>query len=348
MQVVGRHSSNYEKAEDVVFNTIARSYRAPISKKELLDIVAPLEQSTIYRITKKLEKKGLIKIIRNGQRTSYIALKVPQRDKAIEGFLFGNRFVNIVLGKDRLISFDPPIEDPKFKIKIDHPEYENNLDFKRYRRYFKTVFNYGSLEDKIFEFVNQIGAYIVTVFLNAMDHDKLSKAQAEESKDTSGLVMSYIRNAIGSQLLQIFQRFCIEVNRWIRNNDPVRSISKRFPQQSELQRQSEMGLLLDAQTTAEIGKIISRMYPRLTKRLANINSRITEEKILWYTNKHLQKLEREPSKCNHHLNIKWRKRKRKSKIDNRGKIIEWGRCPECKQLLTRTRTKDRNNSEKTT
>jgi hypothetical protein len=244
------------------------------------------------------------------------------------------RFVNIVLGKDRLISFARPIDDSNLEINIDHPDHpdhEDYEDFKNYTRYFETKFEFGSLEDKIFEFVNQIGLYFIIVFLSAMDNDKLtkskSKSQPEDSKFTNSLVMSYIRNAIGSQLLQIFWRFWNEVNRWIRNNDSTQSKTERF------QQQNEMGLLLEKQTALNVGEIISKMYPRLTRRLVNINGSITKEKIEWYRDKYLQILERESSKCNH-PNIKWRKIK--SKIDNRGKIIQEGFCSKCRQRIIQT------------
>jgi DNA-binding MarR family transcriptional regulator len=65
---MGRYVAVFPSAESLIIDAIENK---PISKKNLLEKIGGIDQSTVYRVTKKLEQKGKIKIITEGQRTSY-------------------------------------------------------------------------------------------------------------------------------------------------------------------------------------------------------------------------------------------------------------------------------------
>src|SRR5436309_2072268 len=89
-------------AEQIILNTLVLAGKEGIAKKDLLQKVFPLDQSNVYRISKKLKEQGLIKIIRYGQRTRYFAVNSSRRNVGLGAYLLGNGFVGnySLLGKE--------------------------------------------------------------------------------------------------------------------------------------------------------------------------------------------------------------------------------------------------------
>jgi Fe2+ or Zn2+ uptake regulation protein len=65
---MARYVGIFPSAEALIMDALGNK---PISKKNLLLKIEGIDQSTVYRVTKKLQEKGKIKIITEGQRTSY-------------------------------------------------------------------------------------------------------------------------------------------------------------------------------------------------------------------------------------------------------------------------------------
>ncbi|MGA6989027.1 MAG: hypothetical protein WBL67_14335 [Nitrososphaeraceae archaeon] len=322
-----RYSGIGEKAEDLVFTAIVTAGNKGISKSELLSIVVPMDQSTVYRITLKLEKKGLIKIERNGQRTRYIALKTPQTDFALEGFLFSAKFIDRILGTKGLVSFNPPPWDPDFKPSDpEHPDHELYKDYKSYTRYFRTTFQFGSLEHMIFEYVNQIGGYMISVFLTAMDPRNITKFKSTRNDEKNSLAMSYVRNSIGAKLLKILWRFWTIINSWIlQNKKSGKKTDDSFDSQKEL------GLLLEDKTINTVKRAIQRLYPRLIRRLEDLQriSGYDKERFIQSHSYMLQR-ERERDGCTHPKFIACKS----NIVRKRGKNVIKQKCAKCRRWVT--------------
>ena len=162
----GRPSSIRDTPKQIIFDEIILSGNQGVAKKDLLQRVHPVNQSTVYRDTKILEENGLIKIVRKGQRTKYVAISNPRRNLALGAYLLGQNFVRdySLLGNNGIVLCDHAQTDPRY------------IDFSSYRQFFEPKFPGDSaLEKTMFEFSNQIGAFITYIFIQAMSTDNINR-----------------------------------------------------------------------------------------------------------------------------------------------------------------------------
>ena len=122
LHMQGRPSYFQKTPEDIIFDEVILSGEKGISKKDLLEKIYPVHQSTVYRDTKKLEEKGLIKIMKKAQRSRYVAVSSSRRNVILGAYLIGRNFVgnSSLLGNNGIVL-------------CDHAQtYPQDIDFSSY------------------------------------------------------------------------------------------------------------------------------------------------------------------------------------------------------------------------
>jgi hypothetical protein len=321
---MGRPSSLIESAEQIILNTIVLAGKEGIAKKDLLQKVFPLDQSTVYRISKKLKEQGLIKIIRYGQRTRYFAVNSSRRNVGLGAYLLGNRFVGnySLLGKEGLVLSDHVQEYPKF------------IDFATYRQFFEPKFNTNSsLEKTVFEYSNQVGAFVTYLFIHAMNAENINallllqkdlkkkkeKSIVESKNHMRFVTEEWIRNSICSNIIQMLWKF----NHMIR---PYGYIPDILSDEGLKERKQLGPYLLEKKSITELLNAFSHVYPRLYHELESLRTGLSEEVTSYkeFEQTIHEKIDIQ-NKCSHEFS---RPRVLAIRDDNRRKIMI-KRCIKC-------------------
>jgi hypothetical protein len=282
----GRYSSFVKSAKEIILNVI-ESYgkKSGISKKELLDLLYPMDQSTIFRNTQKLESEEEIKIIKKGRRTIYIATNKARVGARISGMVCGRNYVNRILGKNGIILSNS---------KHDYPE---EINFTTYKQYFQTNFSRDTrLEEAIFEFSNQLGGYIIYMFIKAMDSDFINKTleiiSENDKKKAKGdriITEEWLEKVIGFHLIPMLWNF--------------RRCLRAFIYIPEPEEESEKVAYytLDKQNIEQISKAFANLYPSLYYNLENsVMKGLTAERKGYEQQEHdLVEREAVQKKCKH-------------------------------------------------
>jgi hypothetical protein len=274
-----------ENTMEIIFDAIVLAGQEGISKKDLLDKVKPIDQSTVYRSTKKLESELSIRIIKNGQRTSYVALDTSRRNIVLGSYLLGRRFAtsHSFLGKERLILSDH----------IQH--YPYHVDFSSYRHFFEPKFTEESrLERTIFEFSNQLGAFMTYLFIQVMNKNTIQKLlflkqKAKKKKEgksnnnkqikkqvfdrenrDGSITEQWIKNSISpGNLIQMLWKFRNSIERL--GYTPDDSIKKG------LERSNKFGTyFLKKKAINELSEAFRNVYPRLYYELEKLANSLPE------------------------------------------------------------------------
>lgn len=200
---VGRRSGVAEKdLEQQVLDTIIYYGKNGISKKALLEIVKA-DQSTIYRITKKLALEDKIKIMRRGQRTTYyINTDNVYIDSSIGASIINRKYVANIIGEKGIV------------LATNYQAYPEFIDYATYTNYFQPKFTKESkVEEALFEISNQIGAYVTYLFIQLSDpHNEIifpysSKRNVNNPINRSEFVDEWLRNAISTGLAEMLRKF---------------------------------------------------------------------------------------------------------------------------------------------
>jgi DNA-binding transcriptional ArsR family regulator len=275
MRHVGRPPSSWDTPEQIIFDEIILSGNQGISKKDLLQRIHPVNQSTVYRDTKSLEEDGLIKIVRKGQRTRYFAISSPRKNLALGAYLLGRNFVGdySLLGNSGIVLCDHAQTDPQY------------IDFSSYRQFFEPKFPRDSALEKImFEFSNQIGAFITYIFIQAMSGDNIKMLQlldeqqgskrreakkiARKERKGRFTTEEWIKNSVCSNLVHMLWRFNHMLKPLIRAPDvqTKRGVNKR----------KKLGpYQLEKKTIDELLEAFDHVYPYLNHELERLRNSLS-------------------------------------------------------------------------
>jgi hypothetical protein len=198
-----------EDAENRILAEIIGSGKEGIYQKDILARITGIHRSTVNRVARRFEENGKIKIIRKGKTARYVALNDAQVDVGIGASILGKGFTSsLFFGNEGMIL-------------SDCTQVPQNIDFSTYRHYFQPNFTeYSKLEKTIFEFTNQIGAFIIYIFIQAMNNDNINKLLLlkKRSKKASKNIIEienqnrfvteeWIENAIAVNLIQMLWKF---------------------------------------------------------------------------------------------------------------------------------------------
>jgi hypothetical protein len=288
-----------ENADSKVLAEIIKSGKEGIYQKEILARIPGIHRSTINRVATRLEKKRLIRIIPKGKTTKYIAINNAQINIEIGSYIFGNEFVTdfSLLGREGMILCD--------KLRITYPDY---INFARYRQLFEPKFTEESrLEKTIFEFANQIGAFIIYVFIQAMNEDNINKLlllENKKSKKVSKNIIErenqnrfvteeWIKNSISLNLIQMLWRFKHVL-------EPFGLIPNILTKEGSEKRKKLGPYLLDKKAIVTLSKAFANLYPRLYYELENIRTMLPGSTISYKEyEKSMVEKSKEQRKCKH-------------------------------------------------
>jgi Fe2+ or Zn2+ uptake regulation protein len=173
--------------EEKIIESLVFAPSKGISKQNLIQNTG-FDQSTIYRRTKVLEKKGFVKIIKKGQRTSYILTNDVLRDRFLSAIIIGR------------ISYKELI---KKKIGIDNygfrfPSKDNNqfyiINMKPGR---------DDLELLLFDYSRNIGSLIIFLLIyliGSNDNAYKNTSEIERNKVIQSVLEMTIRKWLSNLL----------------------------------------------------------------------------------------------------------------------------------------------------
>lgn len=151
-------------ADNRILVEIMEAGKNGIYQKEIIRRIQGIHRSIVNRVTARLEKRKLIKINREGKTAKYIATSDFQTNVAIGAYILGRDFLSFsLLGNDGMVLSDSVQEYPSY------------IDFTTYRQFFEPKFTLTSnLEKTLFEFSNQVGAYIIYSFIQSMNAENIN------------------------------------------------------------------------------------------------------------------------------------------------------------------------------
>jgi hypothetical protein len=274
-----------------IFGEIIAAGRKGIYQKELLvKLPEEIDRTTVFRNANKLKKERLIKIIRKGKTTRYVLAGNAFIDKGISAYLLNMKFVSHLLGKDKIILSDKVRTYPSF------------IDYTTYRRYFEPKFTQKrQLEKTIFEFSNQLGAFITYIFIHAMNPDKIKRPIAVSKKKKENIIKKdrfvseeWVKTAISSRLILMLRKFrdCIK---------PFGYIPDILTEEGQKKREETGYYLLDKKSIDELFTAFGNVYTRLKTELDEIMNSLPEL-MKWFKKqeKYITKKYERQDKCYKH------------------------------------------------
>ena len=225
-----------QHTRELIIRFIAMLGPKGIAKKDLLQLMTPCDQSTIFRITKKLEKDRVIKIERRGQRTSYFIVQA-------------NKEVNASIGAAILSR----VAIPKI--------------FDGYRQVLEKFTPIDYLEQTLFDFSNSIGAFITYVLLQSMNpYNKLLFTKYNTRNKQEKLVREWIHNAISAVFIS---RSLLELKRMLyRTLRDHQYLSNSF--KVDVNFTLTNPIIKNKDIATKINKAYGRLYPQIYTNLENI------------------------------------------------------------------------------
>jgi hypothetical protein len=259
-----------EESYTKILGEIIAAGRKGIYQKELLArLPEEIDRTTVFRNANKLKKERLIKIIRKGKTARYILANNVFIDVGIAAYLLNMKFISHFLGKERIILSDKVRTYPSF------------IDYTDYRQFFEPKFSQESqLEKTIFEFSNQLGAFMTFVFIQAMNPANINTLIA--SKKTSENVIKkgkyvteeWVKTAISSRLIQMLWKFrdCIKAFGYIPDIQT---------EKGQKERELLSYYLLDKKSIDELSTAFGNLYRRLQTELDEIMNNLPDS-ISWF------------------------------------------------------------------
>ena len=225
-----------EQTRELIIRFIVRSGHKGIAKKDLLRLLY-CDQSTVYRITKKLEEEGVLRIVRKGQRTSYLAIQTNVEVNANMGAS--------ILGRSAI---------PKI--------------FSGYRRIPNDLTDDDHLEKTLLDFSSSIGAFITYVYIQSMNpHNSLLSVSGKENIEQQEILTTeWIHNGISSAFLS---RSLFEFkNMLFRSLSGRNYVSDSF--EAKINFTMKDPIIKDKKLAHKIIKAFAKLYPDTYRTLENI------------------------------------------------------------------------------
>lgn len=259
---MGRYIEDVESAESKIINAIILAGNKGITKNNLLSSTG-VNQSTAYRITKMLKKKGQIRIIRKGQRTSYRIVSDTRINIAYGSSILGRYAVRDLIEKSVRVISDETYEK---KVRDEPSCTEYRKIFHRNTRYFEPKFKRNDeIGMALFEFSLRIGAYITYLFTNAMDPQNKLLAD-RKNLDRDSLAKDLVNNAMSTAILS---RLLWEFKDMIYKS--IGLFPKGFEETLKY-RNRRPRYILDVKTAKRVYSTFARLFPSINERLENITS----------------------------------------------------------------------------
>jgi hypothetical protein len=225
-----------EHTRELIVHFIVMAGQKGTAKKDLLRLIY-CDQSTLYRITKKLEEEGVIRIVKKGQRTSYFAIQANVEVNTNMGAS--------ILGRSAI---------PKI--------------FSGYRRILNEFTDDDYLEKTLLDFSSSIGAFITYVYVQSMNpHNRLlSPSGKEKVEEQEILTREWIHNGVSSAFLS---RSLFEFkNMLFKALSGHNYVSDSF--EAKINFTMKDPIIKNKKVAHKISKAFARLYPDMYTTLENI------------------------------------------------------------------------------
>lgn len=224
---------------------------------------AGVDRITVYRVTKKYSNQKIIITRKLGRGTKYVAASMTYLNANTEAYMIGRNFLGDVLGKeDCILCKRPYLIHHKRLHAIDY-EFVRCVDLSSYRDYFIPKFTQNTkLEKMLFEFSNQMGAYITFLFIQFMNPNNiLLKLSSQEpgNTDKRNIIRGLVKNSISltiPDMFDIFRRECLS------------RLRKDKPQNADGMTPSNFEL--DKKSVSNLSIAFANLYPFLNFSLVRI------------------------------------------------------------------------------
>ena len=259
---LGRYVSDIKSAESQIINAIGLAKGDEISKRNLL-LNTSIDQSTAYRITKKLERQGKIQVIRKGQRTSYRLLSDVRVDIAYGASILGRSAIRELIEKNA-----PVISDEIYDTLTKESKNEFVTVVNKNTTCFQHKFRPKDvIEEALFLFSNRIGAYVTYLLINGMDPDNKFLESASE-KERDWLSQEWINNALSPAIIsRLLWQF----------NDLIYSSVDANRTRGKGNDTSRHHHIFTSSITKRVYRKFARVYPSINERLVKITNDLTQK-----------------------------------------------------------------------
>jgi hypothetical protein len=242
-----------------------------IYQKDLLPKIG-IDRTNVYRLTKRLALEKKIKIIFEGKMTRYVATHRADVDDKIAANIIGRKFVSKVVGES---GYALPKNQMVYRFltdKMGRPSDKmESIHFTSYHKYIEPKFTQESeLEKSLYEYANQVGAYITFLFIQFMNpNNRLvpflhsnNRNTKKGRRDKGDVILDWINNSISNMLPLMLSRFgvkCLERGHHIdRNNYTVIEGNNLWVWE------------LDKETLSKLYVAFRELYPRIDYALKEI------------------------------------------------------------------------------
>lgn len=180
---------NYKKDKENAIYTLIRicTISNGISHQKLAEFVE-LDRKSLRPYIKDLMKKGLVKIVRRNKQTLYLSTEEFHQDPVFKAEVFGTSFQSKL--RDKKFKILNEEEKTPIKSVIKKDENDNLIqqtiryDFTKYKQLFEPKFSQNdNIEKVLFEFSNQIGAFITYLIIYCMNPENHNTNLSRDEND---------------------------------------------------------------------------------------------------------------------------------------------------------------------
>jgi hypothetical protein len=230
-----------------------------------------IHRDTLRKDMKDVLEFGIVK--RDSKKGKYHLNKDLKYPDFIKGLILSLNFSFYILGKENNILFDYSQVYNNFKkesVKQDTEEKVLGYAYDKedyYLKYFEPKFDaFSSLEKNLFEFINQIGAYFIHVFLQNLANDNSPK----DNKEIISLNDQWLDGALNRMYSRVYYEFIAKFFEYHPNQNQLGEI-KEYIKENKLPKNEfvikRTFLLLS----------FFHMYPVIGHRLHNMAEELGED-----------------------------------------------------------------------
>lgn len=239
-----------KKAEGEILQIILRNSGTGVGHIELAKM-AGLDRKNLTPYTKRLIDKKLIRR-ESGKQGKYYPTEEAYKDTRLNAYVFGRNFIWNLLRKKRYLVTN----EERSEVTDNTVPGWYCLNFTGYKCYFEPRFREEDrLEHSIFEFSNQIGAFITFILIQATNPENNHLITSKERVEKDELIQDWIKSVVSSIIPHLVGEFRDSVY------DAIGKYQGYYEYKKLMKRKSRYSL--SRFDNAEAEKAFTRIYPLL-------------------------------------------------------------------------------------
>jgi hypothetical protein len=244
---MGRYPHLKRSAPEIILEEIMIAGEKGITQQKLRsNMTNTVNRSTIFRVTKKYQREGKIKIIKESNMVRYIATTKVPLDASLGGFMLSEA------ASSKWLNF------PHFYQKSSSREFSKTVNY--------------SLQKALKEFSANVGGIITFILIQGLNPDNKLLSRKDGRNVEKKLLREWINNAVSPYLVsRMMHQFQLLI---------YASISRQseLPKGIELTRDFTFEESLSSNDIAvKLSKAFAKLYPDMSKDLDDIMKNILEK-----------------------------------------------------------------------